>query len=313
MKVVLITGAGGFLGQYIARHFHAAGWSVVGIGSSPCRSKGPLLFTSYHTLTLPSERLDLLLSEFQPEVIVHCAGQASVPLSFQGPSLDFQHGPVLLFDLLDRVRRSSPASRVVFLSSAAVYGTPRHQPITEDHPLAPASPYGHHKKLCEEICAEFTQFFAVRTACIRIFSAYGPGLRRQVVWDICSKAISEPEVVLQGTGSESRDFIHAQDVAAAVQLVACLAPMQGEVYNVASGQETRIDMVAQYLLERLAPGKRLRTTGVLPPGTPRQWRADIARLRHLGFVPSISFEQGLDEVVSWYQQEVRSECRKKSA
>jgi UDP-glucose 4-epimerase len=201
----------------------------------------------------------------------------------------------------------------VFLSSAAVYGAPRQQPITEEHPLAPASPYGHHKKLCEAVCAEFTQIFSVRTACLRIFSAYGPGLRRQVVWDICAKAVHESEVVLQGTGTESRDFIHAQDVASAVHLVACTAPMQGEVYNVASGQDIRIETVARHLLERLAPGKRLRVTGVLPPGTPRQWRADIGRLRQLGFAPQVPFEQGLNDVVTWYQQEVGSECRKKSA
>src|SRR5438552_189686 len=75
------------------------------------------------------------------------------------------------------------------------------------------SPYGYHKRQAELICEEFSRVYALPTAVARIFSAYGPGLRRQVVWDICEKALATGKLELRGTGAESRDFIHAADIA----------------------------------------------------------------------------------------------------
>jgi nucleoside-diphosphate-sugar epimerase len=91
--------------------------------------------------------------------------------------------------------------------------------------------------------------YGLATASVRIFSAYGPGLRRQVLWDICQKVITQKTLILQGTGQESRDFIHALDIAKAFRVIACDAPMQGEVYNLASGQEVTVRELATLVLK----------------------------------------------------------------
>jgi UDP-glucose 4-epimerase len=308
---VVITGVNGFLGQYAARHFAARGWSVIGIGSSLPLPSLVGVVRKYQRWRLPDLRFADLLGEVRPELCVHCAGRASVPGSFVDPQEDFALGPVLVFDLLEQIRGRSKETRFLLLSSAAVYGNPVRLPVAEEDAVQPASPYGHHRLMSERVCFEFAQLFGIGTASLRIFSAYGPGLRRQVLWDICSKASAGGDLLLQGTGSESRDFIHAADIARALEHVAGRAAFAGEAYNLASGRETTVAELAGRILERLAPRARLRFEGVLPPGTPRNWRADVSKLAGLCFVPQVPFELGVAEYVRWYQQEAL--CRASSA
>lgn len=310
MKSVLVTGANGFLGCYLCRHFSARGWSVAGIDASAPSQTLLNSLSQYGQWSLPSPRLGPLLQEFRPELILHCAGRALPVESFRSPAADYAAGPALTFEVLDQVRQFAPRARFVLLSSAAVYGQPKSLPVDEGHPVCPLTPYGYHKWQSEQICTEFSRMFGVATVALRIFSAYGPGLKRQVVWDICRKIDQQPELLLYGTGGESRDFIHAQDVAAAVQLVAWEAPGEADVYNVASGVETSIRELAERLAVRLRSHRPPSFDGTLPVGTPRNWRADVGKLAALGFRPAISLEQGLGEVVDWYRRETETSCRR---
>jgi UDP-glucose 4-epimerase len=180
-----------------------------------------------------------------------------------------------------------------------VYGDPQVLPVSEAQPPAPLSPYGYHKLLGEILAEEFTRLYALPTASVRIFSAYGPGLRRQVVWDICARALATGALQLRGTGQESRDFIHAADVAGALATLIERAPFQGERYNVASGRETTIASLAALLLEALGVKAMPEFDGVATPGDPRNWRADTSKLSALGFSPSIALEDGLRSVAAW--------------
>src|SRR5207248_3256916 len=126
-------------------------------------------------------------------------------------------------------------------SSAAVYGQPDRLPVGETAPLRAISPYGEHRVVCETLLRDS----GLPAVVARVFSAYGEGLRRQVLWDICAKAINSAEVALDGTGDESRDFVHAEDVAAAVVVLIRKADFGGEPYNVATGVETRIGELAR--------------------------------------------------------------------
>jgi UDP-glucose 4-epimerase len=254
---------------------------------------------AYHRLTLPSAALADLIRHEEPQVCVHCAGRASVPLSLEDPAADFRDSTVITFELLDAMRTSAPACRVIFLSSAAVYGDPTELPVREEHSLAPLSPYGFHKRQCELLCEEFSRVYGIRTASARIFSAYGPGLRRQVVWDICQKALADGSVRLRGTGRESRDFIHAADVARALLLLAETAPARGETYNVATGEETTISQLAVLVLAALERDGSPSFDGVNPTGNPLRWQADVSRLHALGFSPSFPLEKGVRQVANW--------------
>ena len=148
--------------------------------------------------------------------------------------------------------------------------------------------------------------YGVPTASVRIFSAYGPGLRRQVIWYICRKALSRGPLTLMGTGRESRDFVHAGDIARALEIVAASAPMQGEVYNLASGREIAIAEMGAMILDTLGSDHQPRFDGTISEGTPLNWQADIGKLGLLGFTPRIEWEDGIRSFAQWCRAELAS-------
>lgn len=304
MKKILITGVAGFLGRAIARYFSQRGDVLFGIDRLAVENAPVSDLSKYATLELPDARLSDFLEKWQPEVCVHCAGRASVSQSMKKPAEDYEAGPALTFYLLDTLRRVSQGSKFIFLSSAAVYGEPTSLPVSEKQFPAPVSAYGYHKWQGEILCQEFARLFGLKTASIRIFSAYGPGLRRQVIWDIARKALTQPKLILQGTGEESRDFIHAVDIAGALEAVVSSAPLTGEVYNVASGRETTIAALAKMVLAAMDLDVALNFSGNVPPGTPKNWRADISRIQNLGFAPQVSLEDGIESFAAWCRREI---------
>lgn len=275
--VALVTGQRGFIGSHVAKELAAGGWTVVGAGRPD--------------VEIPSAAFDRLLADTRPELVVHCAGPASVPASFADPDADRRGSVEVLEHLLSRIEDA----RLVLLSSAAVYGDPEILPVSEDAPRQPISPYGRNRLECEQLARES----GTPTAVARVFSAYGDGLRRQVLWDICRQALAAGPVELAGTGAESRDFVHVSDVAAAVLRIAEQASFGGEAYNVASGNETTIAALAEILVAALGVDADIRFSGERRVGDPVRWRADLARIQGLGFEPRCALEDGAAAYARW--------------
>ena len=272
---------------------------VCGVGASAVENIPEECQKEYLSCRLPDTKFLDFLAELHPDVLVHCAGRASVPRSLLAPDEDFEGNAYLAFNILNLIRSLRLRTKFILLSSAAVYGGPAMLPISEDVVPQPLSPYGYHKRIAEIACEEHSRVFGLRTACLRIFSAYGPGLQRQVVWDIVRKLLSKKDVLLQGTGSESRDFVHARDVARAVFAVVERAPMGGEVYNVGSGCETSIKELSKLVVDALQSKREICFDSILPVGTPSRWQADIRRLGLLGYRPSVGLDAGVREYCDW--------------
>lgn len=289
---VLVIGAAGFIGRFVSRYFTEQDWISIGIDSTPPENAPLANLSAYFQLNLPDRELGAILKEHTPDVCINCAGRSSVAWSFTEPYHDFISNTVLTEEILDTCRLNIPDCRFINISSAAVYGNPESLPVREDARLSPISPYGFHKLQSEQICQGYYKIFSIPTLSVRIFSAYGPGLRRQVLWDICRKALSSEGVRLQGTGRESRDFIHAYDIARAFMVLAKSAPMEGEVYNLASGQETTISELSSILLTALHFDGDVIFDRHIPNGVPLNWKADITKIASLGFRPSITINQG---------------------
>jgi UDP-glucose 4-epimerase len=304
MSSVLITGVAGFLGRYLAQHFCSQGWNVIGVDNAPPENASLSNLIAYYSLKLPNIALYDVLQKHAPDLCIHCAGRASVPLSVSDPSSDYYSNTVLTFEILDGLRNHAPGCKFIFLSSAAVYGNPRVLPVTENEPADPISPYGFHKLHGEFLCKEFARVYGLQTASVRIFSAYGPGLRRQVLWDICRKVITSKTLILQGTGQESRDFIHALDIARAIHLVATKATLKGDVFNLANGYEVTIRDLAEMVLATLNANCSPQFDGVVPPGNPLNWCADMTKLNSLGFDVSVPFRQGVETFAIWCRAEL---------
>lgn len=218
----------------------------------------------------------------------------------KNPREDFHVNTVLTLEMLDALRRYTPQTRFILLSSAAVYGNPASLPIKESARRQPISPYGFHKMQSEIIAEEFYTVYNIRTCSVRIFSAYGPDLRQQVLWDICRKAREGSVVSLSGTGNESRDFVHASDIAKGIAQVVPGAEFHGEAYNIASGREVRIRDLAGRLIVALGEDSELRFTGQPRLGDPLRWCADISRISQVGYHTTIRIEEGIDEYAAWF-------------
>lgn len=303
-KVVFITGVAGFIGRYVARCFAAEGWSVVGTDNAPPENAPLANLLEYQRFCLPDAGFGEMVKKHSPQICVHCAGRASVGFSVADPSADFYGNTALTLEVLNTLRLHAPTCRFIFLSSAAVYGNPQRLPIEESQPTMPLSPYGFHKLQGEQLCIEFFKVYGLPTASARIFSAYGPGLRRQVMWDVCHKAVIDKSVTLQGTGAESRDFIHALDIAKALLLIGTSAPMQGEAYNVATGREVSISELSNLLLNTLEYEGATQFNGVVPEGNPSNWQADVSKLSSIGFSPCVPLEKGTQIFANWCQAEL---------
>jgi len=295
MSTIIILGGGGFLAGHIACHYQKLGWRVVSVGRAAAASVGH----ARHVWNLPHPEFKHLLVVEQPHICVNAAGRASVPASTVEPLADFESSTLLDYRILDDLRRCSPATIYILLSSAAVYGNPSTLPVDEDAPIAPISPYGWHKRLSEVLLEEHARLFRLKVAALRIFSAFGAGLQRQVVWDLAVKAraASSGHLMLQGCPDDSRDFIHGSDVAAAVDIIAKCGELKAECYNVARGSEVRIKNLAALIARHFGRAPVLEFDNVRRPGNPSRWFADIRKLRALGFAPQMSLEDGIAEIV----------------
>lgn len=284
--VALVTGAGGFLGGYIADRLREGGWDVTGAGRPE--------------IEIPSRPFAELLKTRRPSVLVHCAAPASVGASIEDPARDLQGSVDVLSGVLEHARALRKPPRILLLSSAAVYGEAQVLPIAETHSTAPVSPYGFHRLASEVLLREYSAVYGVPTAALRIFSAYGEGLRRQILWDICRMGVRNGRVELQGTGRESRDFVHASDVAEAAVAVIGAGQFEAEAYNVGSGVETTIADLARMAVVGVGlPEESVSFSGSARPGDPANWRADISRLSSLGVEPRVSIEQGVAAYAGW--------------
>ncbi|MCM1500553.1 MAG: NAD-dependent epimerase/dehydratase family protein [Clostridium sp.] len=296
MQKVLITGINGFIGAAVAEGFSAAGAAVYGIDrverSSP--------YTTFALDLLRDSTVDIL-REVQPDIVVYCAGCADVNFSVTYPIEDFQ-GNVFSFHrfLFDMKACALMDTRVIFLSSAAVYGQPVELPVRETAPLAPISPYALHKRMAEEICLYFNRNYTFHIVIARIFSAYGPGLHKQLFWDMAQKLKATGRLELFGNGNETRDFIYKEDLVQAIMLLATDRAPNYEIYNVANGTEISIKETAKIFLKYFGQGEdKVLFTQAVREGNPNNWCADISRLKELGYVQNVFIEQGIHNYVRW--------------
>lgn len=282
--VALVTGAAGFIGAHVQRGLVAAGWQVAACGRGTA---------------LPRLGADELAALPPLELVVHCAGGSSVARSVAAPLDDFADTVPPLAHLFEHVRTRSPQARVVLLSSAAVYGDARTFPIAESSPLAPISPYGCHKLMCEQLAASYGRSYGVASAVLRLFSVYGPGLRKQLLWDACKKA-QAGERRFAGSGREVRDWLHIDDAVALILAVADVAAPTVPVINGGTGVSTSVAAVVRQLFAALDAGEP-EFAGGGRAGDPARYIADISEARALGWSPTVSIGEGVPEYVRWFR------------
>lgn len=246
---------------------------------------------------------DSLFTKFQFDFCINAAGAANVAASVLNPGNDKKLNVDLVSHLLESIQKLQPNCKLINFSSAAVYGNPKKLPINETDSLSPISPYGNHKLRAEKLCHKYFEQHGISSYNLRVFSAYGPHLRKQLFWDLYLK-VQKGDVTLFGTGNESRDFIYIEDLVQVVSLIIKQNFQGANIINVASGNELTIKAAADSFLKSYGYTGELKFSGEQRSGDPINWQADISRLKKLGFQPRFNFEEGIQQYVNWLKSDI---------
>lgn len=301
---VLVTGGAGFIGSHLVERLAEEGHEVVVLDNLSTGRRA--------NLGAVADRARLVVADVRDAAAVsscaagcglafHLAAAVSVPWSVEHPADSHEINLRGTLNVL-LAARDAGVRRVVFASSAAVYGPGAPLPAPEEAPFAPVSPYGVEKAAGELYLAMFHRLYGLETTALRFFNVYGP---RQdpaspysgVVSTFADRVRQGSALTIQGDGEQTRDFVYVGDVVRAMTIAATAPQAAGRVYNVGTGRAVRLlDMLA--VLERLAGRPIARGFGPPRPGDVRASLADPGRARReLGFAAEVGLEAGLRSVL----------------
>jgi UDP-glucose 4-epimerase len=296
---ILILGASGFIGEACARALGNLGHEVAGVGRRGASAPdGP----TYRTSPLDAADLRRLVAEFGPDLCLNAAGSGSPAASVNAPGTDFEANTALVQRTLEALRLEAPGCRYVGISSAAVYGDNPILPWKEDAATNPRSPYGYHKLYAELLAQEYHRLYGLATLTLRLFSVYGPGLRKQLFWDVFQRSRCNNELSLFGTGQEMRDYIYIEDVAAGIAQLSEQAKYVGEVLNLGTGRPTSVAEASSIFLKKLGWKGVCRFTGEEITGSPLRMEGDMTRSFAMGFCPKMDIHEGLERTALWLKK-----------
>ncbi len=154
----------------------------------------------------------------------------------------------------------------------------------------------------EKLLYEYSKFFGLKTISLRVFSAFGEGLKKQLFWDLYQKSLNKHDIDLFGTGKETRDFIYIKDLVRAIEIIINKADFTGEAVNIANGLEYSIRDVVKSFFELFNPEIKINFTGKNKKGDPINWKSDISKLKALAYKPKYTINDGLKNYVKWLKE-----------
>ena len=218
---ILITGIKGFIGSQIEQTFKKRS-EIFGISSD----------------TEKNDYKKLIKKKIRPNIIFHCAGSGLVGINkithsvHRKKNLDSTKN---LIKFINKIKLKN--SKIIFLSSQSVYGKVSGKKISENNPAVPISSYGKTKRLAEK---EIMKIKDNRVIVLRLFSIYGIGLKKQILWDACNK-FKDKETEFRGNGQEKRDFLNINDFLKLIEKIIISKEFnKNEIYNVGSGTGIKI-------------------------------------------------------------------------
>ncbi|MBE0518247.1 MAG: GDP-mannose 4,6-dehydratase [Thermoplasmata archaeon] len=296
---VLVTGSSGQLGSYVCellldKH------DVSGIDNKPATYDSVKALTRMGDIRRMSD-VESVVADV--DVVVHCAAQVSVERSTEDPVADAETNVLGTINLLHAASKAG-VSRFIHISSAAVYGDPLRTPIDESHSTEPMSNYGASKLSGEKFSLAFAHTTSMESVVIRPFNFYsGRADPKSPYSGVITKFVARVRAgdppVIEGDGTQTRDFIHARDVARMIEMALTKKGMSGLVLNCGSGLSTSIADLANVAIA--ASGRPdLKPEFVAPrKGDIKHSLADTRLAQEkLGFGPKVSMKDGIAELLS---------------
>lgn len=301
IKKILITGANGFIGRYVAKFYSNLSYNVIGIGHGKWEKQEWVSWGISDWFECEINVQSLAKYAENSFAIIHCAGGSSVPNSFLNPFVDYNKTLSPLVSIFEYITSCSPLTKLIYLSSAAVYGSVSKLPILESSNLNPVSPYGLHKKMAEELCAFYANIFNISVSVIRFFSVYGVGLKKQLLWDSCQKILNN-NTNFFGTGLEVRDWLHIEDAVNLIDYALKFASKNCPVVNGGFGEGVENIKLLNEIFLLLNHSDTPKFIGSARIGDPNAFVADINLAKNWGWVPKINWHDGVSEYVKWFRK-----------
>ncbi len=299
-KKVLVTGGAGFIGFHLCNKLSQLTDDLTiydNLSSGLMKNVKDVPKANF----IKGDILDLktLCGLPKSDLIYHLAAQVVVGYSMENPLVDFETNAKGTLHVLEKARKDD--AKVVFASSAAVYGNPSVFPTPESYGFHPFSCYGLSKVVGEEYCQMYREQYGLDIVITRFANVYG--LRcHGVIHDFLDKLANNPnKLEIIGTGQQCRDFVHVSDVVAALVKVGSEDYVNGEVYNLGLGKTTSIIELAKLILTILDLQNKtvVSTTGV-------SWQGDVTKIwfdiskakKELKWTPKVTLEESIKEVIA---------------
>lgn len=299
----LVTGGAGFIGSNLVRFLLVEGHEVVVLDS---------LLSGYRCNLEPfpealfiegdvrdGDVVERAVSEV--DVIFHLAASVGNRRSIENPIEDSEINVLGTLQILEAARRHE-VRKVVFSSSAGIFGELKTLPIRENHPVEPDSPYGASKLAAEKLCLAYAKLYPIESVCLRYFNVYGPNQRYDAYGNVipifAHQMVNHQPLTIFGDGEQTRDFVNVHDVVQA-NYKAAMTPGLSGAFNIASGSRITINRLVELLKESGNFDVNVRY-GPPRPGDVRHSLADISAAGNaFGYQPQVDLTEGLEEYMRW--------------
>lgn len=303
---VLVTGGAGFIGSHSVEALLAAGFKVRVLDDFSTGKRENLAPVADRVEVVEADvcdEVDLTAAMHGIDAVLHLAAVVSVPVSVENTAFAHAVNATGALNVMEAARRAG-ARRVVYASSAAVYGTDAPPPVTEKTPLLPSSPYGSQKRYNEETARLEFDLHGLETIGLRYFNIYGP---RQdpaspysgVLSIFVDRLMREKGVQIHGDGLQSRDFVFVRDVARANLMALTASKGFGQAFNVGTGCQTSVLEAFRAIASELGSDREPEFAPARL-GDIRHSLADAGLIREeLGWSYEVPFSTGIAETIAW--------------
>ncbi|MFW8590317.1 NAD-dependent epimerase/dehydratase family protein [Glaciecola sp. 2405UD65-10] len=306
MNEVIVTGCFGFIGSNLVNKLSQQDCNVYGVGSGGEKKSNSNFLNGYVDFNNLNKLLKLMKGK--PKTIYHLAGGSSVGTAVDNPYGDFCKSVDTASLLFEWVRVNSPETNVIIASSAAVYGSHSGGKLRENSKVNPYSNYGYHKEMVERLASMYRSNHNLKITAVRIFSVYGNGLRKQLLWDMCNKLrnIDKPTILTCfGTGNEERDWIHINDVCDSLYALGSLGNSSPCVVNLGTGTKHTVAELISLLCMHWFNGQvdiDIVFNNSSRAGDPFSLVSDCVFKDSLCGKYKVKLDEGVAQYVNWYKQ-----------